>query len=224
MQQAFSASAPNFVSATFRAGDVVATLQLQPLAIHTLSGGRPELGLDEDAHLIPMNVMGSGIDALSQLEPAYCAAAARSAVCLGEVNELQMARSALYSDLNAPAGDPPMLSGFYSRPRRDLPSLGRNQDWGTLIEGAAPAAFSRTLTLDAIETVAEPALFERPAYQAIRLRFTLAGYPPFTRDLNEPVRLGDEWLVATAATADGVTFERMSNAQRVRLVNERCPR
>ncbi|MBY0562623.1 MAG: hypothetical protein K2P58_00455 [Hyphomonadaceae bacterium] len=172
-----------------------------------------------------MNVMGHGIDALSQLVAVYCATGARGAVCLGEVNDAGVARSAFYADLRAPVGDPPMLVGVFPRLRRDLPLLGRNQDWAVLVPAdSTPLAFSRALTLDAIETVQEPALFDRPAYRAVRLRFTLAGYPSFTRALNAPIRLGEEWLVATAATPDTVTLERMTVTQRLALVDERCPR
>jgi hypothetical protein len=224
LQQAFTVDAPNFTAGTFTAGQVIAELSVHPLAPRILSAPRPELGLANGAQLTPMNVVGSGSDALSQLSPVYCATAEPTGVCLGEVNETHIARSAIRSHLDAAAGDPPMLTGVYSIPRRDLPTLGRNQDWGSLVEeGPIEASFTRTLTLDAVETVQHGATFDQPAYQSVRLHLTFASYPSFTRGLNEPIRVGNHWLVATAATADSVTFERMTGLQRMAVAQERCP-
>jgi hypothetical protein len=210
-------------------GQLVAQIEFRPAPRRILQSPLPELGLREGGTLTPMTVLERGYgDRFWARQWLYCgrtevASERSNAICLGEIDATtQIARSAHHAQMDDVGGGA-ALSGRLVL-RRDYP-LGRLRDWAVLgdeIQGVP--AFTRSLTLDVIETRRQQQVFSRPAHDAIRLRFTIQGYPQITRGLNQPLQVDGAWLVVTDITEGGAaSISRMSNEERLAFQRARCP-
>jgi hypothetical protein len=215
---------------SYAPGQTLAQIELRPAQRRVLRSPMPELGLREGDTLTAMAVLERGYsDRFWARQPLYCGRTAvadgrTNAICLAEIDPAtQVARSAHHAQLDEIGNGTPELSGRLVL-RRDRP-LGRMRDWAVLgDEIPGDPAFTRSLTLDAIETRRQSQVFSRPAYDAILLRLTVQGYAQISRGLNQPLQVDDAWLVVTEITETGAArVSLMSNEERVAFQRARCP-
>lgn len=220
------------VTQRFSPAQQVGVLELRALPPRQVSSSREGLGLREGAQLHPFWIVGDVGDVLNQRLFGYCgetgevvrSAGGRServGVCLSEINESNVARSASHLRFSGSADELP------TRGRTAVQSgLGRNQDWAVLSAPApvAEPSFFRPLRLGRIEVVRQPSVGSRPAYNRLQIQFGVEGYPAFTRALGDPLRIDGGWLVVTDFAADGtIALTRMSDAEWTGCRQSKCP-